>query len=93
MEIELEESYRSWTDEIICAKIYSQTNQYRGEIWDKIQPLLSETRTHTALSIGDEVQINEITYVVADFDFVKKEEAEYKYMEDCVFSVRKKVSA
>jgi len=75
--------------ENICNALYKDTNWYQGLWWNLIEPLLSPTRTHTSLSIGDEIQINEITYVVADFGFVKKEDAEYRYMDDMVFSVRK----
>ena len=51
--------------------VYHQTNIYQGNLWNIIQPLLSNTRTHTALSVGDEIKINETTYTVADFGFEK----------------------
>ena len=75
--------------ESICNALYKDTNWYQGLWWNIIEPLLSPTRTHTSLSIGDEIQINDITYVVADFGFIKKEDAVYRYMDDMVFSVRK----
>lgn len=46
----------------ILESIFEDTNLYRGFYWDLIQPNLSPNRTHTALSVGDEVQINDITY-------------------------------
>jgi len=74
----------------ICEIIYADTNTYQGYTWNMIQPKLSETRTHTALSIGDEIEIDGTTYVVADFGFEKKDEAEIKYHGDIVFSVTKR---
>lgn len=47
--------------------IYSQTNVYAGNLWNLIEPLLSEHRTHTALSVGDEVMVNGTIYRIADF--------------------------
>jgi hypothetical protein len=51
--------------------VYQQTNLYSGNLWNIIEPLLSETRTHTALSVGDEIKIDDTTYAVADFGFEK----------------------
>ncbi len=51
--------------------VYSQTNFYKGNLWNIIEPLLSPTRTHTALSVGDTVRIDNTTYTVADFGFEK----------------------
>jgi len=51
--------------------VYHTTNTYSGNLWEIIQPLLSETRTHTALSVGDEVEIDGVGYVCADFGFEK----------------------
>lgn len=45
-------------DTDICNVLYSQTNQYIGKLWDIIEPKLSPKRTHTALSIGDEIEID-----------------------------------
>jgi len=78
------------THKEICEIIYAHTNTYQGYTWNLIQPKLSETRTHTSLSIGDEVEIDGITYVVADFGFEKKDEAEIEYHGDIVFSVTKR---
>lgn len=53
--------------------VYHTTNTYSGNLWEIIQPLLSETRTHTSLSVGDEVEIDGVGYVCADFGFKKVE--------------------
>lgn len=55
----------------ICEGIYQATNLYGGGYWNLIQPKLSENRTHTALSIGDEVEIDGAIYVCADIGFIK----------------------
>lgn len=67
--------------------VYRATNLYSGNLWELIQPKLSETRTHTALSIGDEVEIDGQVYIVADFGFEKIEDVEIKKFGDVVFSV------
>jgi len=46
----------------ICERVFSDTNRYEGSIWDIIQPLLSADRTHTALSVGDEVEVDGVAY-------------------------------
>ena len=46
----------------VCEAVFHQTNTYRGDLWDAIQPLLSPRRTHTALSVGDEVTVRGTTY-------------------------------
>jgi hypothetical protein len=46
----------------ICERVFRDTNSYRGELWNIIEPLLSDKRTHTALSVGDEVEVNGTTY-------------------------------
>ena len=46
--------------------VYRVTNTYSGNLWEIIQPKLSPTRTHTSLSIGDEVEIDGRVYIVAD---------------------------
>ncbi len=74
VEIQLPEVVsKTVTDEHICEQIYKQTNLYQGPVWDIIQPLLSATRTHTSLSVGDEVEIDGVGYVCADFGFEKVE--------------------
>ena len=70
--------------------VYRTTNTYSGNLWDIIQPLLSETRTHTSLSIGDEVEIDGQVYICADFGFEKIEDVEIKKIGDSIFSVSTK---
>jgi hypothetical protein len=71
--------------------VYRVTNTYSGNLWDIIQPLLSETRTHTALSIGDEIEIDGQVYIVADFGFEKIEDVEIrKFPDGAIWSVLKK---
>ena len=53
--------------------VYHTTNTYSGNLWQIIEPLLSATRTHTSLSVGDEVEIDGVGYVCADFGFEKVE--------------------
>lgn len=48
-------------DEALCDKAFRETNLYEGYLWDALQPL-PEGRTHTALSVGDEVTIDSRTY-------------------------------
>jgi hypothetical protein len=72
--------------------VYRVTNTYSGNLWGIIQPLLSETRTHTALSIGDEIEIDGQVYIVADFGFEKIEDVEIKKFGESVFSVTVKDS-
>lgn len=38
--------------------LYRQTNKYEGHIWDAIEDRLPNDRTHTALSVRDEVSID-----------------------------------
>ena len=56
------------SDKEICEKVFRDTNLYEGEVWDKIEPLLPEDRTHTALSVifdrGDYVEVDGIEYEV-----------------------------
>jgi hypothetical protein len=46
----------------ICEQLFAETNKYHGELWNIIDPLLPENRTHTALSVGDEVQVNDTAF-------------------------------
>jgi len=70
--------------------VYQQTNTYSGNLWNIIEPKLSATRTHTAISIGDEIEIDGQVYICADFGFEKIEDVEIKYFGDSVFRVYKK---
>ena len=65
-------------------------------LWKVIEPRLASDRTHTSLSIGDEIEIDGQTYVCADIGWVKVEDAEIKFLPSeyglgAVFSVREKV--
>jgi hypothetical protein len=51
------------TDNVLLNAIFRDTNLYCGEIWEIIQPKLSELRTHTALSVGDEIEIDGRVYL------------------------------
>jgi len=76
--------------------VYQQTNLYGGNLWNLIEPKLSPFRTHTSLSVGDEIEIDSVGYVVADFGFIKIEDADIQVIDHdgrkVVFSVREKVS-
>jgi hypothetical protein len=78
------------SDAEICESIYKATNIYGGFWWDVIQARLSSTRTHTAISVGDEIEIDGQVYICADFGFEKIEDVEIKKIEDTIFSVSKK---
>ena len=79
------------SDEHICETIFKQTNLYSGPVWDVIQPLLSATRTHTALSVGDEVEIDGVAYICADLGFIKVSDAEVrKFPDGTIWSIVKK---
>jgi hypothetical protein len=57
--------------EQFCDVAYHCTNVYGGNMWTIIKPLLSPERSHTALSVGDEVTIDGSTYICADFGWEK----------------------
>jgi hypothetical protein len=67
-------------------------------LWNVIEPRLAKDRTHTSLSVGDEIEIDGQVYVCADFGWVKVEDAEIKFLPDeygigAVFSVTEKVNS
>lgn len=49
-------------DITIAEAVFHDTNLYRGRLWDLLKPVLPENRTHTALSVGDTVTIDGVTY-------------------------------
>jgi hypothetical protein len=53
-----------------CERVFANTNTYSGEVWNALQPHLPENRSHTALSIGDLVKIDERTYLCDEVGFV-----------------------
>lgn len=40
--------------------LFKETNLYEGPFWDRLD--LPANRRHTALSVGDEISINDTTY-------------------------------
>ena len=65
-------------------------------LWEVIKARLASDRTHTSLSVGDEIEIEGQTYVCADIGWLKAEEADIKYLSTdygigAVYSVTKKV--
>ena len=63
------------TDEQIMDALFQDTNIYNGMMWNKIEPLLVPNRTHTALSVGDEIAIDGRQYKVAMCGFTVIEKA------------------
>lgn len=51
-----------WDDLKICDRLFHQTNVYFGALWEELEPKLSPNRTHTALSVGDEIDIDGTVY-------------------------------
>jgi hypothetical protein len=70
--------------------VYRTTNTYSGNLWQIIEPLLSKTRTHTSISIGDEIEIDGQVYICADYGFEKIEDVEIKKFGESIFSVSRK---
>jgi len=73
-------------------------NAFEIYLWNVIEARLAEDRTHTSLSIGDEIEIDGQVYVCSDFGWVKVEDAEIKclpgeYGIGAVFSVTEKVNS
>ena len=88
VEIEIDNDVAKFiTDEQICEEIYKQTNTYAGSIWKVIEPKMSPTRTHTAISVGDEIEIDGKVYICSDFGFIPKENAEIRKIENTIYSV------
>ena len=71
--------------------VYHSTNTYLGNLWQIIEPKLSAFRTHTSISVGDEIEIDGQVYICADFGFEKIEDVEIKKFGESVFSVSRKV--
>lgn len=68
VEFEFEHDFGEDHDYAICEKIWSNMNQYQGEIWEAMQPL-PNPRPHTAMSVGDEITIDGRKYRCEDFGF------------------------
>lgn len=58
----LEYDFGDKTAEQICDVVFAETNKYQGEFWNALEPLMNENRTHTSLSVGDEVEVDGVTY-------------------------------
>jgi len=56
------------------------TNTYSGNLWEIIEPKLSATRTHTSISIGDEIEVDGQVYICANSGFEKIEDVEIEYL-------------
>lgn len=50
------------TDLEICEELFKATNLRAGWLWDALQYDLPANRTHTALSVGDEIDVNGSIY-------------------------------
>ena len=46
----------------LCELLFRETNLYEGALWDLMEPHLPPARTHTALSVGDRVVIDDRVY-------------------------------
>lgn len=57
----------------LCERLYRDTNFYNGPLWDAMQPL-PEDRTHTSLSVGDYVRIDDRMYRCATIGWEATEE-------------------
>ncbi len=67
-------------------------------LWKVIEPRLASDRTHTSLSIGDEIEIDGQSYTCADFGWLKTENADIKFLPSeygfgAVYSVQEKVNS
>lgn len=51
----------------LCNDIFKDTNVYEGKYWDLIEKVMPEERSHTALSVGDELIIDGTYYRVEPF--------------------------
>jgi len=55
----------------ICERVFAGTNLQRGMFWELLEPVLPALRSHTSLSVGDEVIIDGETYRCAPIGFSK----------------------
>ena len=58
-------SIKEVNDITLCEKVFRDTNLYEGDLWDILEPVLPDNskRTHTALSVGDTVEIDGNLYL------------------------------
>jgi hypothetical protein len=85
--IEFESEFKVEDPIKLCEVIYHVTNTYSGNLWEIIQPLLSDLRTHTSISVGDEIEIDGQVYICADFGFEKIEDVKIRKVDDVIYSV------
>lgn len=52
----------SMLDIDLLEELFEQTNLYEGPFWDRIEAVMPENRSHTALSTGDFVVIDGRSY-------------------------------
>jgi hypothetical protein len=55
----------------VCEALFRDTNLYEGPFWDRLDGNLPETRTHTALSVGDRVFIDDRVFLCKSFGWEK----------------------
>jgi hypothetical protein len=61
----------------LCERLFKETNLYSGDIWVLIADEIPKNRSHTAMSVGDEVTLKRddedaVTYRCADAGFTVK---------------------
>ena len=79
--VQIETNFPSSVSDIeICEIVYADTNLYQGYIWNLVEPLLFSKRTHTSISVGDEVEIDGRSYICADIGWIKTENAVIEYL-------------
>jgi hypothetical protein len=89
--VEFETEFTVEDAQKFCEVVYHVTNTYSGNLWEIIQPKLSAFRTHTSISVGDEIEIDGQVYICADFGFEKIEDVEIRNFPDgAIWSVIKK---
>lgn len=49
--------FNNWKDLDILNQVYQDTNLYNGIFWDILEEVMPKDRSHTALSINDEVGV------------------------------------
>jgi hypothetical protein len=60
-------------DEQICDSIFHVTNMQEGELWELIESVMPENRSHTSLSVGDQVVVDGEIYTCANFGWKKND--------------------
>ena len=64
-----------WTDQHIIYAIYGDMNTYEGKYYDAIAEVMPAERSHTALSIGDIVEIDGRAYTCKEFGWSEAQAA------------------